>query len=130
VTPSGGFTGLGGNPAWRSAAPQEQDVLAVLARADAGSRELDGLVYCCLRLCCHPPVTLMRRPTGANVAATDHLVTKTEMSVARQPKRLDRHAQQERRGQSGPFGRELFHRHRAKPCADNASRDRESAPEP
>jgi hypothetical protein len=39
---------LGANPAWRSAAPTE-DVLALLARADEGSRVLDGLVYCCVR---------------------------------------------------------------------------------
>ena len=37
------------NPAWRSAAPSEEDVLALLARADEGSRVLDGLVYCCVR---------------------------------------------------------------------------------
>ena len=46
--PSDGFTDFGGYPGWRSAAPGEADVLAVLARADEGSRELDGLVYCCL----------------------------------------------------------------------------------
>ena len=40
---------LGANPAWRSAAPTEEDVLALLARADEGSRVLDGLVYCCVR---------------------------------------------------------------------------------
>jgi hypothetical protein len=43
-----GSTDFGALPAWRSAAPGEEDVLAVLARADEGSRELDGLVYCCL----------------------------------------------------------------------------------
>jgi hypothetical protein len=40
---------LGGNPAWRSAAPTEEDVLTLLARAEEGSRALDGLVYCCVR---------------------------------------------------------------------------------
>ncbi|HEX2112853.1 MAG TPA: hypothetical protein VHM01_00460 [Alphaproteobacteria bacterium] len=40
---------LGGNPAWRSAAPSEEDVVALLARANEGSRVLDGLVYCCVR---------------------------------------------------------------------------------
>jgi len=48
VTPSDGLPDPGGNAAWRSAPPLEQDVLAVLARADEGSRELDGLIYCCL----------------------------------------------------------------------------------
>ena len=47
MTPSGSAD-FGTHPAWRSAAPAEEDVLAVLARADEGSRELDGLVYCCL----------------------------------------------------------------------------------
>jgi len=37
------------HPAWRSAPPQEEDVLALLARAGEGSRVLDGLVYCCVR---------------------------------------------------------------------------------
>jgi hypothetical protein len=45
--PSDAFGDLDGHPAWRSAPPCEQDVLAALARADEGSRALDGLVYCC-----------------------------------------------------------------------------------
>lgn len=44
--PSEAFAELDGNPAWRSAPPREEDVLAVLARAEEGSRALDGLVYC------------------------------------------------------------------------------------
>lgn len=36
-------------PGWRSAAPTEEDVLGLLARAEEGSRLLDGIVYCCIR---------------------------------------------------------------------------------
>jgi hypothetical protein len=44
--PSDAFD-LDGNPAWRSAPPCEEDVLAALANAEEGSRALDALVYCC-----------------------------------------------------------------------------------
>lgn len=37
------------DPRWRSAPPSEEDVMALLAAVEEGSRVLDGIVYCCQR---------------------------------------------------------------------------------
>jgi hypothetical protein len=60
--PSGAFADLDGHPAWRSAPPREEDVLAALARADEGSRALDGLVYCCQHGLIFRRVAMLEQP--------------------------------------------------------------------